>query len=99
MRSEKVPADGLDRAADLRAERGRAIGSKSMPKGYWITTYRSVADPARLARYAGIAGPTIEGLGGKILARGIAVRAYEDGIAQRAVVIEFESVERAIAAY
>ena len=70
-----------------------------MPKGYWVTTYRSVSDPARLARYAGVAGPTIEGLGGKILARGVAVRAYEEGIAQRSVVIEFESVERAIAAY
>ena len=30
-----------------------------MAKAYWITTYRSISDPAKLAKYAVIAGPAI----------------------------------------
>ena len=70
-----------------------------MSKGYWITFYRSVSDPDALSKYAKLAAPIIESLGGRILARGNAVKAYEFGIQERPVVIEFESVDRAIAAY
>ena len=70
-----------------------------MPKGYWVTTYGSVSDPDALARYAALAGRAIEDQGGRILARGIPVRVYESGEPQRAVVVEFASVEAAIAAY
>ena len=70
-----------------------------MSKGYWITFYRSVSNQEKLSEYAKLAGSVIESKGGRILARGNAVKAYEGGIAQRAVVIEFESVEKAIAAY
>jgi uncharacterized protein (DUF1330 family) len=37
--------------------------------------------------------------GGRFLARGGTVKTYEQGIAQRAVVAEFDSVEQAIAAH
>ncbi|WP_205754846.1 DUF1330 domain-containing protein [Azoarcus sp. DD4] len=70
-----------------------------VPKGYWVTSYRSVTDEAALARYAALAGPAIEACGGRFLARGEAAQAYEDGVHQRIVIIEFESVERAMAAY
>lgn len=70
-----------------------------MAKGYWITIYHAVSDPARLAAYATAATPAIEAAGGRIIARGTAVRTFEGGANQRAVVIEFDSVERAIAAY
>lgn len=70
-----------------------------MPKGYWIATYRSVSNPEALAEYAKIGGPAIQAGGGRFLARGPAARAYEAGIAQRTVLIEFDSVERAIATY
>jgi uncharacterized protein (DUF1330 family) len=70
-----------------------------MSKGYWITCYRSVSDEAALAQYAGLAGPVIESHGGRFLARGNAVKAFEAGVDQRLVVIEFDSVERAIEAY
>jgi len=70
-----------------------------MAKGYWITCYRSVTDEATLKNYAKIAGPAIEGHGGRFLARGIPVKAYELGLNQRLVVIEFESVQKAIEAY
>lgn len=70
-----------------------------MAKGYWITIYHSVSNAAALAEYAKHAGPAIEGAGGRILARGVPTKTYERGVAQRVVVIEFESVEKAIAAY
>jgi uncharacterized protein (DUF1330 family) len=70
-----------------------------MAKAYWITVYREVSDPAKLSAYAKLAGPAIEAAGGRFLARGIPARVYEAGQQERAVVIEFESVEHAIAAY
>jgi uncharacterized protein (DUF1330 family) len=70
-----------------------------MAKGYWITIYHSVSDPAALAEYAKHAGPAIEAAGGRILARGVPAKTYESGVAQRVVVLEFDSVEKAIAAY
>ncbi|MGB9445971.1 MAG: DUF1330 domain-containing protein, partial [Candidatus Acidiferrum sp.] len=68
-------------------------------KGYWITIYRSVTNPAPLAEYGKIAGPAIEAGGGKFLVRGLPTKTYESGLQQRTVVIEFESVEKAIATF
>ena len=70
-----------------------------MPKAYWVSCYRSVADEAALARYAKIAGPAIESKGGRILARGRAAHVFEAGLAQRTVVIEFADLATAVAAY
>ncbi len=66
-----------------------------MAKGYWICFYRSVSDPNKLAEYAKLAGPAIQGGGGKFLARGVPSKTYEAGKDQRTVVIEFDSVEKA----
>ncbi len=70
-----------------------------MPKGYWITFYREVKDPEKLAAYAKLAGPATAPFGAKYLARGTAAAAYESGIVQRVVVTEFDSVEKAKAAH
>jgi uncharacterized protein (DUF1330 family) len=70
-----------------------------MPKAYWVACYRSISDPDALAAYAKLAAPAIAAAGGRFLARGNAAKAYEAGIAQRVVLIEFDSVERAIAAH
>lgn len=70
-----------------------------MPKAYWISCYRQVNDPDKLMAYAKLAGPAIQGGGGRFLARGVAARAYEDGRADRTVIIEFDSVEQAIAVH
>jgi uncharacterized protein (DUF1330 family) len=70
-----------------------------MAKGYWITFYRSISDPAALAGYAKLAGPAIVSNGGRFLARGGTLKTYEQGISQRTIVIEFDSVEQAIAAH
>jgi len=66
-----------------------------MPKAYWIATYRAVHDPDALAAYAKLAGPTILNSGGRFLARGMPSKAYEHGVLQRVVLIEFDSVEHA----
>jgi uncharacterized protein (DUF1330 family) len=63
-------------------------------KGYWITFYRSISDPAALAAYAKLARPAIIAGGGRSLARGEAVKVHEHGIAQRVTMTEFDSVER-----
>lgn len=70
-----------------------------MPKAYWISCYRQVTDPDRLMAYAKLAGPAIEAGGGRFLARSAAARAYEDGRLDRTVIIEFDSVEQAIAVH
>jgi uncharacterized protein (DUF1330 family) len=70
-----------------------------MAKAYWITCYREISDPDKLAAYAKLAGPSIEAGGGRFLARAMAVRAYEAGQTQRTVLIEFDSVEQAVAAH
>jgi len=70
-----------------------------MAKGYWITLYHSVSDPAALAEYAKKATPAIESGGGRFIVRGIPAKSYEAGLSDRAVVIEFDSVEQAIATF
>jgi uncharacterized protein (DUF1330 family) len=66
---------------------------------YWIATYQSVSDPDKLAAYAKLAGPAIEAGGGKFLARGNAAHAYEAGVKQRTVLIQFASVDAAVKAH
>ena len=56
-------------------------------------------DEATLAEYATIAGPAIESHGGRFLARGNPAKTYEAGTNKRLVIIEFENVDKAIAAY
>lgn len=70
-----------------------------MAKVYWVATYRSVSNPDALAAYAKLAGPAISAGGGRFLARGMPVHVYESGLQQRTVVIEFDSLEQAVACY
>ena len=66
-----------------------------MAKGYWVCFYRSISNPDALAEYAKLAGPAIQGGGGRFLSRGMPSKIYEAGKNQRTVVIEFESVQQA----
>ena len=70
-----------------------------MAKAYWVATYFSVSNPEALAEYAKLAGPAISAGGGRFLARGTAAKAYEKGLKERVVVIEFDSVDKAAAAH
>ena len=70
-----------------------------MAKAYWISCYREIIDPNKLAAYAKLAGPALEAAGGRVLARGLPAKTYEAGQMERIVVIEFDSVEKATAAH
>lgn len=70
-----------------------------MPKAYWIAAYRSVRDPQALAAYAKLAGPALQQGGGRFMARGNPAQVYENGLSERTVLIEFESVAQALAAH
>lgn len=70
-----------------------------MPKGYMISAHRSPADPDKAAAYREFAKSAIEAAGGKFLAGGGKVVAKENGVAERTILIEFESLEAAVAAY
>ena len=70
-----------------------------MAKAYWVATYRSISNPDAMRAYGELAAPAIQAGGGRFLARGTAAKAYESGIEQRVVVIEFDSVEQAVKAH
>ena len=70
-----------------------------MAKGYWVSVYPAISDPERLTAYDKLARPAIQAGGGRLLSRGARVVAYEAGITQRVVLIEFDSLEQAVAAY
>ena len=53
----------------------------------------------RVAAYAALAGPAMRAAGGRFLARAEPAHTFEGGRACRTTVIEFDSVEAAVAAY
>ncbi|MFI0717215.1 DUF1330 domain-containing protein [Streptomyces inhibens] len=71
-----------------------------MPKGYWVSVYRTISDPEKLAAYDKLAGPAVRAGGGRTLVRGGRVVAHDAGIAEpeRTVLVEFDSFEQAVAA-
>jgi len=70
-----------------------------MAKAYCVATYRSISNPDALAAYAKLAGPAITAAGGRFVVRGNPAKAYESGLMQRVVIIEFDSVDKAVAAH
>jgi len=70
-----------------------------MSKAYWIATYRAVKNADALAAYGKLAGPAIQDGGGRFLARGLPAQVYEQGLKERTIVIEFESLAQAIATH
>jgi uncharacterized protein (DUF1330 family) len=70
-----------------------------MAKGYWVSCYRSISNPDALAAYAKLAGPAIQAAGGRFVVRGTPAKTYEAGVNQRTVIVEFESVQKAIAVH
>jgi uncharacterized protein (DUF1330 family) len=67
-------------------------------KGYWIGAYRAVSDPEVLVEYSKLAGPAVIRAGGRFLVRGPADYVHEAGIKERMVIVEFESLDKVIAA-
>ena len=71
-----------------------------MPKAYWVVTYRSAVKNAEpYQAYVKLAGPALTAAGGRYLVRNKPKKTYEAGISERVVLIEFDSLEKAIAAH
>ena len=71
-----------------------------MKKGYWVVAYRSISDESAVKAYAALAGPAIRSLGGHVLTTATSqMRAHEAGLQQRAIIVEFDSYDIALAAY
>jgi len=70
-----------------------------MAKAYWISCYRSISNPDALQAYAKLAGPAIQSAGGRFVVRGMPAKTYESGVNQRTVVVEFDSLDKAVAAH
>jgi uncharacterized protein (DUF1330 family) len=68
-------------------------------KGYWVVAYRSISDESALKAYGALAVPAIESFGGRFLTRSTGrMQAYESGLEQRTVIVEFDTWDRALAA-
>lgn len=70
-----------------------------MAKAYFISCYRQITDPAKLAAYAKLATAAVEASGGRFIARGTPAIVHEAGQSERTVIIEFDSVAQASAMY
>ncbi|TIC86421.1 DUF1330 domain-containing protein [Nocardioides sp. GY 10127] len=66
---------------------------------YWVSCYREISDPEKLAAYAAISVPALEAAGGVVVARGMPGAVYEAGLMQRTTVLTFPDVETAVAAH
>lgn len=76
--------------------RVRGVG---VTRAYWINTFSIIHDEAKLAQYIELAGPAMRAAGGRFLARGEPAHAFESGTLARTTLIEFDSVDAAVAAY
>jgi uncharacterized protein (DUF1330 family) len=70
-----------------------------MAKGYFVVTYRKITNQEKWSAYAKLAAPAIQKAGGKFIARGMPAKVYEQGMNERVVLVEFPSVQQALAAH
>lgn len=69
-----------------------------MPKGYWIA-HVSVTDADKYPDYIATAKPAFEEYGARFIVRGGAHDCVEGNTGKRHVVIEFDSMEKALGCY
>ncbi len=70
-----------------------------MAKVYTAVLYRSISDEAARAAYTELAGPAIARAGGRVIARGMPLAIFEQGLNERSLIIEWDSLEQATAVY
>jgi len=66
---------------------------------YWVSIYKEIRDEQKMAAYAALAAPALTEAGGRFVTRGLPDQVYEAGEKTRTVLIEFDSVEAAVAAH
>jgi uncharacterized protein (DUF1330 family) len=87
------------RCVRLMAQSARQTLEIQMAKGYWVSVYKKIMKPEQAAEYAKIATQAIAEGGGRPLVRGVAAMVQGEGVIERTVVIEFDSLDAAVAAY
>ena len=71
-----------------------------MKKAYWVVAYRSISNEEEVKAYGALAGPALEAFGARLLTRSTSkLNAYEAGLEQRTIIVEFDSFEMAVAAH
>jgi uncharacterized protein (DUF1330 family) len=71
-----------------------------MKKGYWVVAYHTVGDEATMKSYVELAGAALKPFGRRLLVTPQSeVTAFEAGLKQMTVVVEFDSYADALAAY
>ena len=65
-----------------------------MPKAYWITCYREIKDPDKVAAYAKLAVPALAKFGVRYLCRGTPGATFEAGLKERMVMSECRASPR-----
>lgn len=68
-------------------------------KGYWVVSYESISNPDAVAEYKKLAGPALRNFGGNTIVASSPAKIHEAGVDQQVVVVEFDDVQKAIAAY
>jgi uncharacterized protein (DUF1330 family) len=76
-----------------------SLKANTMAKAYLISIYIEIHHPEKLKAYAVDALPAMQANGARFLARSTNIEGMEGQIPQRAVELEFESMEAAKAAY
>jgi uncharacterized protein (DUF1330 family) len=71
-----------------------------MKKGYWVVAYRTISDEAAVKAYAELARPAVKSLGGRFLTSSDSeILVQEVGLPRPTIIVEFDSFEKAAAAY
>ena len=71
-----------------------------MKKGYWVVSYHAVGDEAMMKSYMELAGAALAPFEARLLVSPKSeVTAWEAGLKQMTVVVEFDSYADALAAY
>ena len=99
---EALKALGDGAVRDMRVVEGvDDVGASKtgLPRGYMTVQYHAVRSTDALGAYAKLAGPSMAAGGGRFLVRGEPVKTWEAGKQQRTVVVEFDNVQKVIAAY
>jgi uncharacterized protein (DUF1330 family) len=68
-------------------------------RGYWVVCYKSISNPAAMSEYTKLAVVALEALGGRVIIGGQPAKTHEAGVDRLVVVVEFENLDKAIAAY
>ena len=70
-----------------------------MAKGYWVVAYRKITNQDAWNAYAKLAVPAVQKAGGKFIVRGLPATTGEKGLKERVVIVEFDSLQKALTAH